>query len=196
MDIVCSEVLEVTSEVPQGSVLGLLLFCLFMNDLSRCAFLCSVYLFADDLKLLSLANIFWNFQDNLHAAEKWVMQNKMDLAMEKCSQISFQDVSNEMKLLGGKFDSEQAIEVLGVKLQKDLSWRLHVNTRIYKPNQVLFLLGRNVHAKFRISVKLGVYKSLVLPVLLFGFNCVSPSSRDLNELQRFQRNVLEWITGK
>ena len=100
---------------------------------------------ADDLKLLSLGKTFWNIQDNLHAVEKWVKRNKMDLAMEKCLQMTFQGVSNQMKLPDGKLDSKVAIKDLGVREQKDLSWRIHVDTRICQANQVLYIVRRNVH---------------------------------------------------
>ena len=42
----------------------------------------------------------------------------MDLALEKCLQITFQGVSNQMKALGGKLNSKLAIEDLGVTVQK------------------------------------------------------------------------------
>ena len=117
---VCSEVLEVTSGLPQGCLLGPLLFCIFINDLPVVLFFAEPFFFADDLKLLSLRNIFWNFQDDLCAVEKWVMRNKMDPAREMCSQKTFQSVSNQMKLLGWKLDSTQVIKDLGVTVQKNL----------------------------------------------------------------------------
>ena len=101
------------------------------------------------------------------------MQNKLGLATERCSQTAFEGVSNQMELLGGKLDSKQAIKDLGVTLQKDPSGRLYVDTRIFKANQVFYML-RNMHLKV---VKLGLYKSLVLPVLLCGFNCVAVTQR-------------------
>ena len=116
--------------------------------------------------------------------------------MEKCSQLTFQGVSNQMKLFGWELDSKQAIKELGVTVQKILSWRLHVDTIICKANQVLYMLRRNVHAKVRRSVKLSLYKSLVLPFLLYGFNCVLQSQRDLNQLERFQRKVLKLSPGR
>ena len=57
-------------------------------------------------------------------------------------------------------------------------------------------LRRNVAVKVQILVKLGLYKSLILPVLLYGFACVFASRADLHLLENFQKKVVRWITGK
>ena len=54
VDNISSKVLEVTSGVPQGSLLGPLLFCIFINDLPEVLKFSEPYIFADDLKLLSI----------------------------------------------------------------------------------------------------------------------------------------------
>ena len=153
MDNVCSEVLEVKSGVPQGSFLGPLHFCGFINDLPYVLLFEEAFLFADDLKLLSLGYSLWNFQDNLHALEKWVLRNKMDLAMEKCLQVTVQGVSNQMKLFGEKLNGKQAVKNHAVTVQKSISWRLYVDTINCKANQFLNMLRRNVHQKKWITGK-------------------------------------------
>ena len=62
-------------------------------------------------------------------------------------------------------------------------------------NKVLYLLRRNVAVKVQTLVKLGLNKSLILPVLVFGFACVFPSRADLHLLEKFQKKVVRWITG-
>ena len=49
--------------------------------------------------------------------------------------------------------------------------------------------------KVQTLVKLGLYKSLILPVLLYGFACVFASRADLHLLENFQKKVVGWITG-
>ena len=56
VDNTCSNLKFVTSGVPQGSLLGPLLFCIFINDLPNCVVFSEPYLYADDLKLLSSGN--------------------------------------------------------------------------------------------------------------------------------------------
>ena len=77
----------------------------------------------------------------------------------------------------------------------DLSWKVHIETRLKKANQVLYLLRRNLSANINTFVKLGLYKLLILPVLLYGLSCTHISRGDQLQLERFQKKVIRWITG-
>ena len=83
-----SETLDVTSEVPQGSLLGPLLFCISINDLPDLLVFSDPFIFADDLKILAVKKTFWQVQNNLNGIEQWVNENKMKLAMDKCAKLS------------------------------------------------------------------------------------------------------------
>ena len=68
-------------------------------------------------------------------------------------------------------------------------------SRLKKANKVLYWMQRNVAVQVKTVLKLGLCKSLTLPVLLYGFTCVSASREDLHLVEQFQRKVLKWITG-
>ena len=72
----------------------------------------------------------------------------------------------------------------------------HINARLNKANRVLYLIRRNVAYVVKLFIKLGLYKSLVRPVLLYGINCTTPSKSDLGNLEKLQRKVVRWITGR
>ena len=57
-------------------------------------------------------------------------------------------------------------------------------------------MRRNVAYAVKPLIKLGLYKSLVLPVLLYGINCSTPSKPDLGNLEKLQRKTVRWITGR
>ena len=77
-----------------------------------------------------------------------------------------------------------SIKDFGVFVTKDMTWSLPISDRLKIANKALYLLRRNVSPKVNVfvNVKLGLYKSILLPILLYGMNCVrlSPGSkRDL-----------------
>ena len=83
-----SETLDVTSGVPQVSLLGPLLFCIFINDLPDVLVFSDPFIFADDLKILAVKKTFWQVQNDLNGIEQWLNENKMKLAMDKCAKLS------------------------------------------------------------------------------------------------------------
>ena len=81
IDGMLSEIASVTSGVPQGSILGPLLFLLFVNDLPPTLSISS-FLFADDLKCCSVNST--SLQTDLSALQRWCTENFLDLHPEKC----------------------------------------------------------------------------------------------------------------
>ena len=64
--------------------------------------------------------------------------------------------------------------------------------RIEKANKVFYCLSSNVAFSVKFSVNLGLYKSVILPVLLYVLNCAYQSRTDQ---RNFQRRVLKWVRG-
>ena len=64
-----------------------------------------------------------------------------------------------------------------------------------KANKVLYMFNRNVATKVNTFVKLGFYKSLILPVLQYGFRCLTAGRTEIQILEKFQKKVVKWITG-
>ena len=80
---------EITSSVLQSLLLGHLLFCIFINDLPDTLKFSDPFVFAVDLKVLSVGNKFSETQEDLDNIERWVIKNKMELATNKCAQVTF-----------------------------------------------------------------------------------------------------------
>ena len=72
-----SETLDVTSGVPQGSLLGPLLFWIFINELPDVLVFSDPFIFADDLKTFAVKKMFWQVQNDLNGIEQWVNENKI-----------------------------------------------------------------------------------------------------------------------
>ena len=85
-----SQMVDINSGVPQGSVIGPLFFIIFMNDLPDKIVNSSCYLFADDSKLLSLLTKP-DLQKDIDQFTEWAHRNKMEYNIDKCKSITFEE---------------------------------------------------------------------------------------------------------
>ena len=144
MNSCSSATLEVTSGVPQGSLLGPLLFCIFINDLPDLLKFSEPFIFAVDLKLLFTGKADWQIQEDLNSIQHWVKTNKMDLAIEKCAALNIHHHSEDLMLGTSQLHSADSIKDLVIFVTKDMTWSLHVSERLKKSNRALYLIRRNV----------------------------------------------------
>ena len=119
----------------------------------------------------------------------------MTLAMDKCFKLTFRGDDSKFFLQAFALNSTKAIKDLGVYVSDNLSWHSHTSARMKKANSVFYLLKRKISYKLQATCKLGLYKWLLLPVLTYGFYCVSLSRADMKSLEKFQKRVVQWKTG-
>ena len=93
-------------------------------------------------------------------------------------------------------NSLQAVNDLSINVSKKLILSAHINASLNKAIRVLYFVRRNVAYAVKPFVKLGLFKSLVLPFLLFGINCTTPTKSDLGNIEMLQRKEVRWITGR
>ena len=106
----------------------------------------------------------------------------MELAVDKCAILNIRRPEKDFELLNQNLNSLQAVKDLGINVSKKLTWSAHINARPNKANRVLYLIRKNIAYAVKPFIKLGLYKSPVLPVLLYGINCTTPSKSDLGSL--------------
>ena len=86
---ISSDLIVTRSGVPQGSVLGPLLFCLFINDLASHISSSTIHMYADDVQLYCHANInnieecIGNMNDDLKSVNNWAILNQIKLNESK-----------------------------------------------------------------------------------------------------------------
>jgi hypothetical protein len=174
-----SEKVRVTSGVPQGSVLGPLLFLAYVNDIWR-GIESTIRLFADDCiiyrKILNIRDVE-KLQNDLDILGDWAERNEMKINPNKSKALSFTRARVKDPLyysLGDqKIPEASSCKYLGIIIRSDLSWADQVNYTVQKAWRALHFVMRIVK-KGNKNTKSLAYTSLVRPILEYGAACWDP----------------------
>ena len=151
---------SVSCGVPQGSILGPLLFTLYVNDMSS-AVNCDLCLYADDSMLLvsgkNVNEIEKTLESEMNEISKWLQENKLSLHLGKTESILFGSVRklkkvSKMKITCNNIDIEakSTVKYLGVALDQDMTGKTMGTSVVKKINSVLkFLYRKSSFFKFR-----------------------------------------------
>ena len=176
-----SSLRAVLSGVPQGSVLGPLLFVLFINDLPDCVESLSK-LFADDLKLIVNANNKEIVQSDLKALEEWEELWLLRFNAKKCKvmHININDNPNEYYFLDGiMLDSIDREKDLGLVVSQDLGWDNNIKACIKDVNKTIAWVSRNVLDRDP-KVLTNIYKTIIRHKLEYCVQIWNPVVRHGN----------------
>lgn len=187
----CSSRRPVTSGVPQGSVLGPLLFLIYISDIST-DMICNVSLFADDTKIFCDPSInHGGLMEDLATLKTWTDKWLIKLNVSKCSVLHIGGSNPQLRYFIGNTELK-AVERqndLGITMTSDLKWAEHVNRVVKKVNSIVYLLKRS----FRYITKetfLIIYKTYIRPVLEFAAAVWCPYFvKDIDLLERAQRRA-------
>ena len=204
----------VLSGVPQGSVLGPILFLIYINDLPEYVSNSTVRLFADDTLLyLTIHNSLdcIKLQEDLNSLERWESDWQMSFDPVKCEVIHIttkkKPIIHKYTLHGHTLSSVPQIKYLGVNISQDLKWNSHINSVSSKANQTLGFLKRNLKINSQ-SIKEKAYKSIVRPKLeycntVWDPKCIkNPKEGDktnhrlVYQIEMVQRRAARWVTGR
>jgi len=174
---------RVTSGVPQGSVLGPLLFLAYVNDIWR-NMESTIRLFADDCviyrKMINNADME-NLQKDLDRMGEWAVENAMKTNPSKSKAIHFtrarvKDPLN-YSLMGTLIPEASSCKYLGITLRSDISWADQVNYAVKKAWKALHFTMR-ILKKGSSNTKSLAYMSLLRPILEYGAACWIRTGRD------------------
>ena len=187
--------------VPQGSILGPLLFILYINDFRNSSKALSFLLFADD------SNIFFSHRNPKHLLDtinaelyhvaEWIKTNKLSLNIEKTHFMLF---SNSLKNLPGNiiFDGTvlkqvQNTKFLGIIIDEDLSWKPHVNNVCNIISRNIGMINKLKHF-FPQSTLKSLYYAIIYPYLSYGILAWGYASKTLiDRILLLQKKALRII---
>ena len=208
-----SESLPVTSGVPQGSILGPLLFIIFINDIfMEVTPGTDISLYADDTKIyrrIESMEDHRSLQLSIDRLFNWAVRNKMTFHPNKCKILSVNtsrstSILSELpffkfyySLNGVLIDYVTQHTDLGVIITSDLSWSSHceyiINTMTAKFN----LLRRTCYFLNRSALKRSLYLSMVRSLVEHCNSVWSNVGKvQLNALERVQRRAVKWIRNE
>ncbi len=195
-----SKRIAVTSGVPQGSVLGPLLFLVYINDMPL-QVKSSIALFADDAylyKVIDCLNDVHSLQSDLDQLVLWEKKWLMEFHPDKCYVLR---VTNKRKIIDHKYkihDQELKIvdkaKYLGVTISKNLSWKPHVAIITSKANATRIFLQRNLSMTDS-ETRLACYKTYIRPLVEYASSVWdTPGIETLtSKVEAVQRKSLRWI---
>lgn len=195
---------NVLSGIPQGSVLGPLLFIIYINDLVEvCSQGSRLFLYADDAKIFKhISNDFdkVDLQSDLDSVKQWSDTWLLKLNEKKCKVISYgkEPLDKTEYFINSGIEQYQLeklefINDLGIIFDTDLKFNIHINEKVKKAYSILGVINRNFKYMSKQTFIL-IYKSMVRSHLEYG-NCVWSPTRimDIEKLERVQKRATKMI---
>jgi hypothetical protein len=131
-----SNCMPITCGVPQGSVLGPLLFLIYMNDLNDCLAYAKSILFADDTTLYQSSNniiqLYVDMNLEMNRLTEWFCANKLSLNVNKSNYMLFTNIhafkanDNVIKIGDDVIERKLCVKFLGLYIDEHLTWHEHV----------------------------------------------------------------------
>ena len=193
----------VLSGVPQGTVLGPLLFLVYINDINEgLSQGTKIKLFADDSLLYRTIKTPLDakiLQDDLNTLQKWEINWKMEFHPGKCQLLR---VTNKKNIIPYSYSihnevlqEAESVKYLGVIIDKNLTWKKQYSNINKKASNILALLRRNTHS-LPLNVKKTCYNALVQPILEYGC-CVWDPYLEIDKLllDKIQKRGARYVTN-
>ena len=195
---------KVTSGIPQGSVLGPLLFTIYINDLPETT-RSNTFLFADDTKIfrqITNDNDHLIIQEDLNALTEWSNEWQLKFHPDKCKQLTIGGKKNDlqtyyMQLEGVLHNLQVSAEEtgLGVTIDSKLTFDTHISNKINKATQMTRIIRRTFQF-LDMDTFSPVYKCMVRPHLDYANSIWYPNKKTHNQaIENVHKRATKQLPG-
>ncbi len=206
---VASDVCNISCGVPQGSVLGPLLFILYTNDLPNCLSHSKCILFADDTTVYlsgnNKSNMFSEMRNDLCCLIDWFRANKLSLNLGKTNYVLFKpknmviqdnSPSEDCHLQFGtdSIQQKQHVKFLGMELDEYMEWFFHYKSLNSKLSRAIYTLNKVKHVLPLHCMRMLYYSlfhsHLSYGILMWGSSMLEKYQK---KLQRKQKQIVRIV---
>lgn len=199
-----SDIGSINSGVPQGSVLGPVLYTVYTSDIPVNTDI-TIATYADDTAILAASEdpveASYIVQRQLNAIQKWINMWNIKVNPEKSTQVTFTLRKGDcpsLTLNGAMIPKSNCVKYLGLRLDRRLTWKDHIKSKRkevdVKTKKMYWLIGPR--SELSLENKVILYKTILKPVWSYGIELWGTASNsNLEILQRYQSKTLRLITN-